>query len=86
MLTSRTTAEQEAFCRAWKQSNTTRAAFCRQNNIGISTLYRWLKNFNSNPTTTAVITNKNNLPKKFMTLLYIFGILPPCKGALVFWR
>ena len=64
MSNIRTSVEQEAFCKAWKQSNTTQSIFCKQNNISVSALYRWLKSFNKNSN----IMNIKPDPIKFLQI------------------
>ena len=48
MSINRTSAEQEAFCKAWKQSELSKIEFCKQSNISKSALYNWLNKFNNN--------------------------------------
>jgi hypothetical protein len=42
MPKQRTKAEQEMLCEVWKQSGLTKVEFCKQNNIGEKSFYRWL--------------------------------------------
>lgn len=45
--------ERATICSKWKASNLSREDFCRQNNIGLSTLDRWLSDERQAPSATA---------------------------------
>jgi hypothetical protein len=59
MPINRTSAEQEAFCKAWKQSGLSKTEFCKQSNISKSALYAWLNKFNDTYESSKA-DNKNN--------------------------
>lgn len=69
----RTRAEQETFCKNWKQSGLSKADFCKQNNISKSALYVWLSKFNSNSEVPEV-GSKSNIQSTAVKFLRINDI------------
>ena len=70
MPTNRTRAEQETFCKAWKQSGLSKVEFCKQNNISKSALYTWLSKFNGNSEVPEA-GNKNSIQSTAVKFLRI---------------
>lgn len=75
MPKQQTKAEQEMLCEAWKQSGLTKVEFCKQNNIGEKSFYRWLSKLDNKNKTEIVGADtaepKNNVepsPFKFLQI------------------
>lgn len=67
MSIHRTNKEREALCNAWKQSGQTKKEFCKRNNIGKKSFYRWLsKLLNNKPDVASVKSNIESSPIKFL--------------------
>lgn len=77
MTKHRTEEERVTLCQAWQQSGLTKIEFCKQNNIGEKSFYRWLSKL-ANGSKTDVVdididtdtgVSKNNIdssPFKFL--------------------
>ena len=67
MSIHRTNKEREALCNAWKQSGQTKKDFCRRNNIGKKSFYRWLsKPLNNKLDVASVKSNIEPTPINFL--------------------
>ena len=86
MPINRTKAEQDGFCKAWKQSGLSKVEFCKQNNISKTALYAWLNKF-SNNSGTLEADSKNNAHATAVKFLRINSVnsdkvLHPASGVL----
>lgn len=75
MPKQRTKAEQEMLCEAWKQSGLTKVEFCKQNNIGEKSFYRWLSKLGNRGKTDIVgvdtVESKNSVGTSAFKFLQI---------------
>ena len=86
MPINRSRAEQETFCKAWKQSGLSKTEFCKRNNISKSALYTWLNKF-SNNSGVPEADNKSDIQStavKFLRINRVSSdkVLHPASGAL----
>jgi hypothetical protein len=73
MSINRARAEQENFCKEWKQSGLSKVDFCKQNKISKSALYAWLSKFNNNSEAPGA-DNKSNIQSAAVKFLRINGV------------
>jgi hypothetical protein len=77
MTKHKTEEERMMLCQAWQQSALTQREFCKQNNIGKKSFYRWLSKLRNNSKTT-IANAKDTIESAPIKFLRVGNAIPEC--------